>query len=214
MPSADLIRAVAVTAELCGRTFSDAAAEVFVSDLADFPEPAVMAALERCRREVRGVLTPADVVSRIDDGRPGLEEAWAMLPRSEAETAVWTDEMAQAMAVAQPLLDEGDQVAARMAFREVYAKLLAAARDAKQPVRWTASLGHDADMRRSAIEAAVGAGRLTAAHAERLLPRPAQQLLPGPEAMRRIESGIEKSAVSPEQAKAHLAALRRLVGLA
>jgi hypothetical protein len=33
MPSRELIEAVAVTAELCGRTFSEAAARVFVSDL-------------------------------------------------------------------------------------------------------------------------------------------------------------------------------------
>ena len=43
MPSKALIQAVAVTAELCGRTFSEPAARVFVEDLAAYPEAAVLA---------------------------------------------------------------------------------------------------------------------------------------------------------------------------
>ena len=55
MPSVELIQAVAVTAELCGRVFSEGAARTFVSDLAAYPEPAVLKALTRCRREVKGM---------------------------------------------------------------------------------------------------------------------------------------------------------------
>ena len=67
MPTLTLLEAVAVTAELCGRTFSEPAARVFVADLAAYPEDAVLKALTRCRKEVRGALTVADVVQRIDD---------------------------------------------------------------------------------------------------------------------------------------------------
>ena len=59
-------------------------------------QPAVLKALTRCRREVKGMLTIQDVVSRIDDGRLGVEEAWAMMPFSESQSVVWTEEMAQA----------------------------------------------------------------------------------------------------------------------
>ena len=83
MATPELIKAVAVTAELCGRVFSPEAAAVFVSDLETYPEKALIRALARCRREVKGMLTVQDVLTRLDDGRPGVEEAWAMLPHDE-----------------------------------------------------------------------------------------------------------------------------------
>lgn len=175
MPSEQLIQAVAVTAELCGRTFSPAAAAVFVEDLSRYPETQVLGALRRCRREVRGVLTVQDVVSRLDDGRPGADEAWAMVPKDESGSVVWCEEMAQAYGVCMPLLDEGDAVAARMAFKEAYNRLVAAARDAGTPVRWTVSLGHDERARDAALQDAVAHGRLSYEHAQRIAPKLGEQ---------------------------------------
>lgn len=194
MASEALIKAIAVTAELCGRTFSDAAAEVFVADLEGFPEPAVMAALVRCRREVRGLLTVQDVVSRIDDGRPGPEEAWAMMPFDETTSVVWTEEMCEAWAIARPMIEDGETVAARMAFKEAYTKAVAAARDARRPARWTVSLGHDVHGRASVLEAAATKGRISIEHAQRLAP----QLEFTPEAVRLIEAA--KVALLPSAA--------------
>lgn len=180
MPSAKLLEAVAVTAELCGRTFSEPAARVFVGDLSGFDEGAVIVALAKCRREVRGVLTVQDVVSRIDDGRPGAEEAWSMMPFDEAQSVVWSDEMAEAFGVCGPLLAQGDRVAARMAFKETYAHLVAQARDAGKAVRWTPSLGHDKRGHEAALMTAVNAGRISFEHALDLapqLPPPQQRVL-------------------------------------
>jgi hypothetical protein len=172
MASTRLLEAVAVTAELCGRTFSEGAARVFVADLEGHPEPAVLAALTRCRREVKGVLTVQDVVSRIDDGRPGPEAAWAMLPKDEASSVVWTDEMAAAAGVALPLICDGDMIGGRMAFKEAYVTACAAARDARRPVNWSPSLGHDPRGRESALMLAVDKGRLTMDRAQQYLPAP------------------------------------------
>lgn len=180
MPSIELLQAVAVTAELCGRTFSEAAARVFVDDLARFPESAVIGALARCRREVKGILTVQDVVSRLDDGRPGVEEAWAMMPFDESQSVVWSDEMAQAFGVARGLLDDGDRVAARMAFKESYLRLVASARDAGRPVNWTPSLGFDKNARDAVLTEAVEHGRLAYEHAQELsptLPPPSANIL-------------------------------------
>lgn len=170
MPSPNLIRAIAVTSELCGRTFSEAAAAVFVADLATYPEGQVLNALVRCRKEVRGVLTLQDVVSRLDDGRPGVEEAWAMLPYSEATSAVWTAEMAEAFGVAVRLIDAGAMVEARMAFKESYQRLVNQARDNGRPVSWTVTLGHDVRGRESVLMDAVEKGRLTYEHAREFVP--------------------------------------------
>lgn len=172
MPSEQLIQAVAVTAELCGRIFSPAAAAVFVDDLSRYPEAQVLGALRRCRREVRGLLTVQDVLSRLDDGRPGAEEAWAMIPQDEAGSTVWTEEMAAAFGVARHLLADGDRIGARMAFKESYGRLVSQARDDGKPVRWSPSLGHDPGGREAVLQEAVRLGRLSIAHA-------AVELLPG-----------------------------------
>lgn len=170
MPSIELIQAVAVTAELCGRVFSEGAARMFVDDLSAFPESAVLKALSRCRREVKGTLTTQDVISRIDDGRPGVEEAWAQMPFDESQSVVWTEEMAQAFGVARGLLEDGDRVAARMAFKESYTRLIGESRDAGRAVSWSPSLGHDKNGRDSVMAEAVAKGRLTYAYAQSVCP--------------------------------------------
>ena len=170
MASAELVKAVAVTAELCGRVFSPEAAAVFVSDLSPYPEAQVLAALVRCRKEVRNVLTLVDVISRLDDGRPGPEEAWAMLPMTELQTAVWTVEMSQAFGVVVGMIDAGEVVPARMAFKETYQRMVAQARDRGVPVHWLVSLGHDAAGREGVVTAAVEAGRLSLEYARDVCP--------------------------------------------
>jgi hypothetical protein len=170
MASSKLLEAVAVTAELCGRTFSEGAARVFVSDLSGYDEDLVLKALSKCRREVKGILTVADVIGRIDDGRPGPEEAWSMLPRSEAGSVVWTEEMAEAFGVASPLMIEGDMVAARMAFREAYRSRVEDAKANGKAVKWTPSLGWDARGRESVIAEAVQKGRISMEVAREFLP--------------------------------------------
>lgn len=138
----ELIKAIAVTAELTGTQLSEAAAKIFAADLSQYPLAQVLAALTRCRREVKGRLVLADVISRIDDGRPGVEEAWALIPKNEDVSGVWTQEMQRAMQVAGPLMYE-DAVAARMAFKEAYARECQKARDAGEPVYWQPTLGHN-----------------------------------------------------------------------
>lgn len=170
MATDTLIDALVATAEVMGTELSASGARMFCTDLAEYPEPAVMQALAKCRREVSGKLTLAAVVARIDDGRPGPNEAWAMMPRTEAETVVWTDEMSEAMGSAQPLLEAGDQVAARVAFIEHYQRAVIAARHERRPVHWRASLGHDPRGREHILREAVGKGRLSLSHARSLLP--------------------------------------------
>lgn len=169
-----LLQALAVTAELTGTQLSASAASVMASDLSIYPEAQVLGALSRCRKEVRTRLTVADVISRLDDGRPGPEEAWAMIPRDEAGSVVWTDEMAEANGAAYPLIAEGDMVAARMAFLERYRSLVQASRDEGRAVKWTPSLGYDKSGRAGAINEAVMRGRLTAERASKYLPAPVE----------------------------------------
>jgi hypothetical protein len=142
---------------------------VYAADLADYPEPQILDALSRCRRELRTFPTIADVLARIDDQRPGAEEAWAMIPKDEEGSVVWTEEMRDAYAIARQLMAD-DPVAARMAFREAYLRLVAEARAKRRPTVWVPSLGLNRDGRTYALQAAVQARRITAARAALLLP--------------------------------------------
>lgn len=172
--SSRIAKALAVTAELTGTDLTPAAARVMVQDLTEWPEEQVLAALRRCRRELKGRLTLAAILERIDDGRPSPDEAWAMVPRDEAASVVWSDEMAEAWGVARPLIDAGDLVAARVAFIEAYRKAVQAARDAGRPVRWRPSLGTDPRGREAAVREAVERGRLSAERARAILPPPVE----------------------------------------
>lgn len=121
--------------------------------------------------------TPADVIEQIeglvaDDGRPGTEEAWALCSRAadESETLVWSAEMSEAYAIARPLMQDGDQIGARMAFKEAYSRMVDDARRARRPVSWSVSMGHDTAKRHAALVAAEARGLLSAGDALRLAP--------------------------------------------
>jgi hypothetical protein len=129
-----------------------------------------MDALARCRLELQGPLKTSDIVVRIEDGRPDVDEAWNMMPASESSSVVWTDEMAQAWGVAAPLLQAGDLSAARTAFKESYTKAVLRARIQRKPAQWIPSLGSDVMGRERVLLDAVKKKRISAEHAERLLP--------------------------------------------
>lgn len=119
---------------------------------------------------------PASIIGIIEsinpDGRIGAEEAWAIYPHDEASSAVITDEMAEAMQVAQELLNEGDNVGARMAFKEAYTRITSANKFNGISPKWFASLGHDKTGRDIAIKQAVAKGRISQDCATSLLPAP------------------------------------------
>ena len=145
---------------------------MFFRALAAHPLEEVRAGLDAHLRDPkRGQFLPmpADVIAQIqsivaDDGRPGAEEAWASAFRAtdEAVTVVWTAETAEAFGVVRPLVLAGDEVAARMAFKESYARLVSEARERRVPVSWSATLGHDTAARNVALLQHVEAGRLSA----------------------------------------------------
>ncbi len=205
MLSLDLVRALAVTAELTGTLLSPDAAQILASDLEPYPEPQVLAALARCRQELRGRMTLADILLRLDDGRPGVEEAWAMAPRDEYQTVVWTDEMAEAWGAARPLLAT-DEVGARMTFREVYTKLILAARREHRAPHWFPSLGFDVAGREGPLREAVAKKRLSASRVEKLLPPPADT------APRRLESASVASLLPRIAAQERLRQVRAALG--
>ena len=78
--------------------------------------------------------------------------------------------MRLAWAVALPLLDNGDEVAAQMAFKEEYTRLLTAARRERTPPQWSLTPGSDPDHREQVVTEAAAHGLISADYAAKLLP--------------------------------------------
>lgn len=121
---------------------------------------------------------PAGIAKRckLMDGRPSDGEAWAiaLTSRDEADTVIWTQEIAEAFAICSPVFP--DEVGARMAFKDAYARLIAAARADRRPAQWSASLGWDLRKREASIAKAAVAGLLPAPTVAALLPAPAGEI--------------------------------------
>jgi len=125
--------------------------------------------------------TPAairDLLGANADNRPGVDEAWAiaLTSRDEAETIVWTTETAEAFAACRPVLDMGDEVGARMAFKDAYGRICGTAKQRGEPVRWVASVGFDKARREAVLRKAESAGLLPAPQVAALLPPPEPEL--------------------------------------
>lgn len=125
---------------------------------------------------------PAHLVAQIEgmtpgDGRPGAEEAWALvLPAlDEQETVVWTEEMQAAFELCRPVLERGDEIGARMAFKEAYSRMVVDAGRNNRPVKWQLSPGRNAAKRAQVIEQAAAVGRLPAPQTSLLLPTPEKE---------------------------------------
>ena len=167
----ELIKAIAVTAELMGTDWSETAARGVAEELAQYPLESVKVSLSRCRKELKSKLSLMDILDRLPGGHPGPEEAWATIAKAmsdESRTLVWSDEMREAYGVARGCSE--DEVAARMAFKETYTRAVSEARGAGRKPSWSVSKGTDkADQERAILEG-VKQGRLMLEYAQRLLP--------------------------------------------
>lgn len=117
---------------------------------------------------------PADIIRNIQhiSGKPdwlSANEAWALaLPaQDEANTVVWTNEIAQAWSIAQPIMREGDKVGARMAFIAAYERLTKAAQGTGRAPEWSVSEGWNKEAVKGTVEQAVTTGLLPKPKAEK-----------------------------------------------
>lgn len=194
---------------------SSSAKAMFFRSLADYPIEAVRAGFDaHVKDPQRGRFAPmpADIIAQIDglvadDGRPGAEEAWAMASRAhdESETVVWTDEMAEAWQVSSSVMAMGDEIGARMAFKESYGRLVESARAQRRPVKWSASLGHDSSKRHDALKVAESRGLIGHDEVLRLAPPSSS----GDTAALLLESAQKGD--DPELIKTRVAALKKLL---
>lgn len=205
-----LVRQLAATAELLGQELKPNAAALLAEDLAAYDRNILAAALRRVRTEHTGRLTPKAIIDRIDElaGRPAANEAWALASQAldERATIVWTCEMSDAWAVAQPLAATGDMVGARMAFIAAYERLVRVAREERRmPQAWV-SLGWDTSGRTAAVEQAQQRGYITAQQEAEMLPAP--EPAPGFNPVALLTGRVEADPGATPEMRRRLAALR------
>jgi hypothetical protein len=168
-----LLNDLSGTAELMGKQLSPVALAMMASDLKEYHPSLISQALQNVRKGQKpfglGAIV-AEIESLKPDGRLGADEAWALYPHDEATSAVLTNEISEAMQIAQPLLNEGDKVGARMAFKEAYTRIVAKNKNEGIAPKWFPSLGTDKNGREEVLKQAVQLGRLTQDHATSLLP--------------------------------------------
>jgi hypothetical protein len=168
--------------------------------LSEYPLDHVLSALKVHSKRSRFAPTPADVVEIIDE-RTGAkhltaDEAWVIALQSfdEFATVVWTKEMAEARAIAGPVYESGDVIAARMAFKDAYNRIIKTAND---PV-WFVNVGFDAARRADAVKEAILLKRLPADYVDPYPRRLDATVQPGTNVAGLIEHAQKKTGkVSP-----------------
>lgn len=170
-----LLNDLSGTAELMGKQLSPVALAMMANDLKEYSIPLINSALVNVRKGNKP-FTLGAIITEIEllkpDGRLGADEAWAIYPHDELSSAVLTNEIAEAMQVAYPILQEGDRVGARMAFKEAYMRIVNKNKADGISPKWFPSLGSDKNGREHVLKQAVQLGRLTSDHAMSLLPAP------------------------------------------
>jgi len=133
--------------EIYGKRLSEIQIALMLDDLSGYETPDILKALKRCRMELNRFPTVADIIQRIDTGHPTPNEAWAMLPKSESDSAVWTEPMRKSYEAVYDLIASGDTIAARSAFLEIYDKMVKQALVTRSAPRWKLTLGTDKSLR-------------------------------------------------------------------
>jgi hypothetical protein len=166
----ELLEALAVLAEMTGTEWSKPTVKVIEQELRAYPERDVLQAIRRCQGELRGRVTLADLLDRLPSQHPGVEQAWGLICKllnNEDVSICWTEQMCEAYGAAAPLA--GDLVAARMAFKETYVRLVSEARAHRKMPSWSVSLGYDKALRDECVRDAAQKNLISQGCAARLL---------------------------------------------
>lgn len=168
-----IIQAIAVTAELTGTQLSDNAMFVMAEELLAYPLDKVLIAFARCRRELKGRLTIAAILERIDDGWQPAEEAFNTLVagwNNENLSILTTHTAMQAAESAAALFDAGDKYRAGAAFKTAYERIVSEKKAKGIQPDWYVSAGLDKEQLAQVVKEATASGRITNDYALALLP--------------------------------------------
>lgn len=184
---ADLIE---ITAEISGNPFKPQVIALMVEDLSEWEFNDIQAALNACRREVKGRLSLKDIIDRLPkkgDELPTADEMWGAIYdfcTDERKSFVLPDMAFKALESTNggiyELIQDGDKTGARMAFKAAYERL---SQGFNSQVQYSVRLGTDREELKTAIQAAYKQGLIDKSQAMQYLPELDEMLglLPPPD---------------------------------
>lgn len=177
---ADLIE---ITAEISGNPFKPQVIALMVEDLSEWEFNDIQAALNACRREVKGRLSLKDIIDRLPkkgDELPSADELWGQVLEyltDESKSFVLPEMAFKALESTNggiyELATSGDKVAARMAFKAAYERL---SQGFNGKVQYTVRLGTDKENQAAAIKTAYLENKITKDTAAAFLPDTDEQI--------------------------------------
>jgi hypothetical protein len=131
-----------------GRPTQPQVIEFWLKILEGFEIADVLAAFSRWMATEDRAPVPANIVKLCSassgvEGWLGAEEAWALVPKSEHESAVMNQVINEAYGICQGLIACRDLIAARMAFKSAYERLADVAKMRNEQPKWFFSRGTD-----------------------------------------------------------------------
>jgi len=155
--SEQLIEAIGKTAVLMGTQLTGEQVAIFAGELSKYPVKTSVAALRAVSMiETRLCMATINKHLVAQDGRPTMDEAWALFPKDEEFSGAVTVEMSKAWGACSASYYEGDTRSAEIAFKREYKALLESSRVAGEPCKWSLSPGFDPlDRERVAVDSAL-----------------------------------------------------------
>lgn len=142
--------------------------EMWVDELKNFRADEIFSAYLKLRSNSTRVPLPVHVKNVLFDF-PSADEAWALIPKSEDDFAIWCDPMRIAYGVCRSLL-ETDEIAARMAFKGSYDSEVMKAKSENKRPDWTCSEGFKNHNKDFVLRMAIGRQWIREDHAAKWNP--------------------------------------------
>lgn len=169
-----------LTAEYDLPPFEDVKIEMWMRELARYPAGSVQRSAENFIRTSKFKPQLSEIVKGCEAQTPTLwltsDEAWARMPKTEAESAMLCQETAEALALAMPLLADGEESAARLAFRGAYNRLVEKAKIEGRAPAYFLAQGSDRGHQVEVLLQAVSIGQIGVDQAKVIMPMEAERI--------------------------------------
>jgi hypothetical protein len=151
------------------RSLTPAVVEIYWQGLIEYEyEDVAQVCTSHIRGNYGGTFMPkvSDIIASLDaddvNAWPSPDEAWGIAVRTfdEADTCIVCDEIMTARESCEPVMNLGDEVGARMTFRDVFDRQRRAAIANGRKPKWWMTPGHDRTLRAQRLAEAVALKRL------------------------------------------------------
>jgi len=172
-----VLESLTVSLDMMGQDMNEASIQMMARELYSFPFEVVQKALRLAVRECKYKLNLAEIISRIDDGRPSPTQAWQSMSQFKESDAYYVpDEMHRAWCGVSTDMEHADnsiKIACRQSFLETYEKMCQESCDQGKPISYFLSQPQGIGREQKVLEVitkAIAQGQITTDKAVAYLP--------------------------------------------